>query len=253
VPSLRDLQQAFGHAIATGDVGAIGAEIVANGMEPAARLRIYRNNHRETGLACLRSTYPVVERLVGPDYFRQTAFEYLAAHPSRSGSLDDLGRHWPLFLERCFEGGQYAYLADVARLEWACQEASMARDHPSLDLEKLRRVPAERYAALIFLLHPAVRLVASPHPILRIWRANQPESDASERIDPDSPERVLLWRGEQRVELRLADAAEFEFVACVQRGESFADCVASAAAHGDFDPTQALQRLVAAQLIVDFV
>jgi len=252
MPSLRELQQAFGQAIAAGDFSTIAPHVLANGLDPAARLRIYRNNHRETGLAALRSTYPVIERLVGHEYFRQAAFDYLAAYPSRSGSLDFLGQDWPSFLARRFEGDRYSYLADVAQLEWCCHEVLMAGDHQPLDLERLRSIPADRYPGLIFLVHPAVRLVGSRYPVLRIWRANQPESDASERIDLDAPERVLLTRAGNRVELRLLDAAEFEFLACTQRGESFERCVASAARHGEFDAATVLQRLVAARLIVDF-
>jgi hypothetical protein len=251
MPSLREMQQAFGHALASGDFGTIAPHVVANGLDPAARLRLYRNNHRETSLASLRSTYPVIERLVGPEYFRQAAFDYLAEHPSRSGSLDFLGQEWPSFLASRFEGGQHSYLADVAQLEWACHEVLMAGDHAPLDLEKLRRIPEHRYPALVFSLHPALRLVKSRYPVLRIWRVNQPESDASERIDLDQPERVLLTRAGSRVELRLLDAPDFEFLAGVQRGESFECCVASASEQGEFDAATVLQRLVAAGLIVD--
>ena len=252
MPSLREIQQAFGRAIASGDNSAIAQHVVANGLEPSARLRIYRNNHRETSLGALRSTYPVIERLVGPAYFRQAALEYLAAFPSRSGSLDFLGQQWPAFLARRFDGGEYACLADVAQLEWSCQEVLMARDHPPLDLGKLREVPPERYPALVFMLHPAVRLLNSRYPILRIWRANQPESDASGRIELDAPERVLVTRAGGRVELRLLPEPEFALLAATQRGESFENCVDSASQHGEFDATQTLQRLVSAGLIVDF-
>jgi hypothetical protein len=250
--SLREMQLAFGHAIAAGDFSAIAPHVVANGLDPGARLRIYRNNHRETSLASLRATYPVIERLVGPEYFRQAAFEYLVAHPSRSGNLDLLGEQWPAFLTRRFEGGEYACLADVAKVEWACHEVLMAGDHAPLDLEKLRAIPADRYPALVFRLHPAVRLVESRFPVLRIWGANQPESDASERIDLDAGERVLLTRSANRVELRLLDAAEFEFLAGTQRGENFETCIAAASRHEGFDAGRTLQRLVAARLVVDF-
>lgn len=252
MPSLREVQQGFGEAIARGDFRAIAPHVVPNGLDPAARLRIYRNNHRETSVVALRSTYPVIERLVGAEYFRQAVFDYLAEHPSRSGCLDFLGQHWPSFLARRFEDTAYAYLADVARLEWACHEVLMASDHPPLDLEKLRAVPADRYPSLVFLLHPAVRLVESRYPVLRIWRANQPESDASEQIHLDEPERVLLTRAGDRVELRTPEAVEYELLAGMMRRESFERCVTSAARLGEIDASEALRRLVAARLVVDF-
>ncbi len=58
----------------------------------AERLDIYRNNLREGFVKALALGFPVIERLVGAEYFHQLAIELLRAHPSRSGNLHHGGQ-----------------------------------------------------------------------------------------------------------------------------------------------------------------
>jgi hypothetical protein len=250
--SLRDVQRAFARALTAADAREISGLVAHRGIEPAARLRIYRNNHRENSLAALRSTYPVIERLVGEDYFRQAACEFLAHHPSRSGNLDALGERFPQYLADCFAGGEYRYLPDVARLEWSCQEVLAAPEHAPLDLATLRSLPPDRHASLVFQLHPATRIVASRFPVLRIWQANQPHSDASDRIELGEPQRVLVSRAASALEFRLLNAPDSEFLAGAARAETFESCAEHAQALGDFDAAATLRRFVSAGVIVGF-
>lgn len=252
MPSLLELQEAFGSALLFEETAAIEPFVRANGLEPAARLRIYRNNARENFLATLQAAYPVLERLVGTEYFRQMGLQYMQRHPSPSGNLHHVGARLAGFLALRFEGTEYAYLAEVARLEWACQEVLVAADHEPLDLARLGAVPSESYARLVFRLHPAVRLVASRFPVMRIWSANQPGSDASERIDLASGgERTLVRRGSETVELRQLEAAEFAFLEGIARGEPLG-AIADNAALAGFDLGAALRRYVGVHALVDF-
>lgn len=253
MPSLHDLQRAFGTALLFGDGAAIEPYIFANGIAPAARLRIYRNNTREGFLTTLRATYPVLQRLVGEDYFRQMVLEYRERSPSPSGNLHHAGERLPEFLSRRYVETGYRYFADVARLEWAFQEVLVAADHPPLDVDSLQRVVPADFPGLVFTLHPAARLVSSGFPILTIWNANQPGADADQIIDLGSgAERVLLLRTDEDVELRRLDAAEFSFLTSIARGETLADAAEAASAGGAFDPGASLRRYVAARALVDF-
>src|SRR5512134_2086266 len=99
VPSLRDLQYAFAGAVTHGETDAIAPFVVANGLDPARRVAIYANNVRENGLATLEAAFPVLVRLAGRDWVRQTATGYLRRHPSPSGNLHYLGARLPEYLE----------------------------------------------------------------------------------------------------------------------------------------------------------
>ena len=109
--SLREMQGAF--AAALRDPSA------ACPVLPAGNLSIYRNNTAISFRSALESSFPVVRRRVGDDYFRQLSAQYRARFPSRSGDLHWIGRDFSAFLLEHLHGSEYAWLADLARLEWS--------------------------------------------------------------------------------------------------------------------------------------
>jgi hypothetical protein len=255
MPSLPELQMAFSAALLFGETADIEPYVVSNGVEPAARLRIYRNNTRENFLAALHASFPVLERLVGGDYFRQLAGDYMQRFPSPSGNLHHIGEQLAAYLEHRFAATEYAYLQDIARLEWACQEVLVAPEHPPLDPQRLAGIEPEGYGDLGFTLHPATRLVESAYPILRIWSANQPGGDADQIIDlRQGGERVLLRRTADSVELLALGTADFAFLSAIAAGESLARAAEAAAGDSisEFDLGRALRHFVGAGVIVDF-
>jgi hypothetical protein len=252
--SLRDLQSAFASAVRSGDGTGVAPFVVANGLAPERRVAIYANNVRENFLGTLEAGFPVLLRLAGRDWFRQTGSAYLRRHPSRSGDLHCVGERFAAFLESELADGPYAYFADVARLEWAYQEALVAAEPGALDLAALADVPPERHADLVLEASPAARLVGSMWPLLAIWRANQPEADPETRVRLDAgASRVLVIRREQHVELRELPAGEFAFLDAVMRGASVPEAAdAALAAESDFDLIAALPRLARLGVLTGF-
>jgi hypothetical protein len=149
---------------------------------------------------------------------------------------------------------EFAYLADVARLEWFCQEALLAADHAPLDLQKLGAVDPAAYDSLHFRLHPTLRLFESPYPILRIWEANIDDTTEPELIALDSGSDCLAVM-RQGLELRFhrLSRGEQAFLRALERGENFAAAIdIGGAGDAEFDASAALQRFAAAEVIVDF-
>jgi hypothetical protein len=178
--------------------------------ETAARLAIYRNNLHEGFIKALALEFPVIQRLVGDDYFRQLAREFLQAHPSRDGDLHPIGCEFPGYLLGRFLGTDYAYLPDVARLEWAYEMAAVAADAAAFDPHTLQYVAPESYAELRFQVHPACHLVSSVYPILEIWRTNMDPAADGERVDLASgPDHVATRRVKHSVELVRLPAADY--------------------------------------------
>ena len=97
MPTLRELELAFVRGMF--DATDVAAEnfVCANGMTPAARLAIYRNNIVHNYREALRDVYPVVERLVGEDFFRFAADHYIPCHPSCQGNLHGFGGEFAAF------------------------------------------------------------------------------------------------------------------------------------------------------------
>jgi hypothetical protein len=245
MPALRELQMDFVAALFD-ESNAAEAHVRADGMSTAARLDIYRNNLREGFIKALALGFPVIERLGGTGYFRQLALELLAAHPSRSGNLHHIGEAFAPFLARKLAGTQYAYFADVAALEWAYEEAQLAADAEALSSEAFAVVTPEDYERLTFKFHPACHFVQSRYPIVKIWRANQPETPGHEVIDLDSGgDNVLVLRTPECVEFHSLPAARFALFEALARGVPLGaalDC--AQAVEGDFDLGAALRHLM---------
>jgi hypothetical protein len=255
MPALHELQTGMMDALLRGP----GAEATLPHIDPSGgtarvRLSVYANNIRSNFVDALRSTYPAVHRLVGDDYFRQTAVTFHLEHPSPSGDLQQAGRQFGAHLAQLHDGDPYAYLADVARLEWLVQESLLAADHAPLSLEKMAGVAASAYDTLRFDLHPTLRLFESRYPALRIWQANVSDEADTRPIDLDSGgERLMVMRRGLQLGIERLSAGEHCMLEQLRCGIAFAPALeAAAACDGDFDAAAALQRFVAAQAIVDF-
>jgi hypothetical protein len=255
VTSLRELQVAFLDGTLHGYPARLSSLIAASELAREARVAIYANNAREGFLSALAATFPVIERLAGQDWFRQTGREYMRGHPSRSGNLHFVGERFAAFLDDALRGTQYAYFADIARLEWAYQEVLVAADHPSFEISALSSVNPDDYGSLVFRVHPALRLVESRYPVLAIWKANQPdaaETPPSISLDAGAS-RVLLIRREDHVELRELGAAEFALLAAFARGATLGDAFEQAVcADEGADLASLLGHVVNLQTLVDF-
>ncbi|HXW09289.1 MAG TPA: DNA-binding domain-containing protein [Steroidobacteraceae bacterium] len=176
-PRLLDAQRALAGALRELDAGTSLSDRFEGPARIAVadRLAVYRNNARQFFRAALALTYPVLQRRVGEDFFRQLATEYRGAHPSRSGDLHWVGAEFPAWLEIRLHETEYAWLADLARLEWACEEAAAAATEAPVTLQCLAAIPPESVDGVRLRLQPSLRLVASRWPVWSVWSANQVE------------------------------------------------------------------------------
>lgn len=213
--SLRNLQLRFAAALFEGSDAIVSPEIGDPAPTAGARLGIYRNNLREGFIKTLALEFPVIEQLVGEDFFRQTALEFLLQHPSRRGDLTYIGAPFAAWLRAHFGAGDYAWLPDVADLEWALQEVAIAPDCLVAPIE-ISEIPPHRFEDLTFEAHPATRLVESRFPIVRMWQSNQPGA-AAETIDLESGGNTVLVRRR---------AGELEFVHLLPSHFTFARMLA---------------------------
>jgi hypothetical protein len=249
---LHDLQWRFVAALfgETGD--GIAPWILPDGIDSAARVGIYRHNLQAGFSKTLALEFPVIERLVGRDYFGQLARAFLDRHPSRAGNLHHIGRPFPSFLRSRFRDTQYGYLGEVAELEWAYQEVLTAADRPPLSRARLADVSPADYRRLIFTLHPAARLVRTSYPVLRIWRSNQ-EGAAPAEVDLRSgADLILVRRTPECIELRALPPSQFALLCALSRGVPLGSSVEDALAlDADFDLGAALRRLVGLGVFTD--
>lgn len=248
-PALLDCQRRFLAALYADDAPGPTEAILPNGLEPAARLRIYRRSSTETHTAALRATYPAVLALVGEAFFDQTAARYRRALPSHSGNLQAFGHRFADFLESLPATSGLPYLGDVARLEWLRQQTALADDGKTLSPDALAGWSTEADGPLAILLHPSVRLLASRYPVLTIWRYAIQPSPKQLQLG-DEGENVVLWREDGEVAMAVPDAASFTCIeALVQKRVLDAANTAAQAVDAGFDLAMCMQSLLQRGLI----
>ncbi len=250
--ALHKLQQAFAADLWGDDLHHMQGLILDEQLPAARRFNVYRNNFRISLADGLAATYPVVERLVGREFFGFMADRYIRSHPSRSGNLHNHGLALADFLGRFQAASKLPYLPDVARLEWAYHEVFHAETPKSFEPKALEKVAAESYPKLRFDLGPACRLVRSVYPIFRIWQVNQEGYVGDKNIDLDvGPESVLVVRPQLEVELWRVDPAETALLNALESGNNLGEAVeASLKFSPDFDLQSALVRYLLSGVLI---
>ncbi len=255
MPSLRELQRGFSAATVFGDNASIaGLGIVAGDVGAAERIAIYRDNVLGNYRKVLAATYPVLHRLVGAAFFNAAVEAFVRAHPSLRGDVNHYGGELARFLPAYPPARELAYLPDVARLEWAIDQANIAADAAALDLAALATVPETTLGELRFKFHPSAQLIASPYPILHIWQVNQPAHTGDDRVDlGEGGDALLIVRGTNGVTVERLTPGAYAFLFALARNLQLADAVERAlAAEPSFDLATTLKGHVAAQTLVAF-
>lgn len=252
---LHDTQRCFARFVLNGFGQAQTiAGIKGNGLSAEQRLAIYRNNTQLGLIEALRDGYPVVNRLVGNDFFNHLAAGYVRIYPPKSGCLLSLGGQFADFIADFQAVRNLPYLADTARLEWLWHEAFHEADGAELAITKLADVTADLYGALVFVLQPSARLMASDYPVLRIWQWNQTDYQGDEPIDLNEGGcRLLVIRRGLMVEIIPLNDSECLFLTLLGAGLSLSEAIEQVfISDVEFDVAASLQYWFAAGLFADF-
>lgn len=234
-------------ALQDGFRAALWADALPDGLtapdptEVAQRFKVYRNNVFHSLSRALAARFPVVERLVGGEFFAALARAYLAADPPQGPVLLHWGESFALFLDGFPPVAHLSFLPDVARLEYLRGRAGHAADAAPVAPAALG---VDDLEALHLALHPSVHLFASPHPAVQIWQGQQP--GAPKMALKAGPDHALIAR---RPDFALVveplDAASFAVMTALKGGAP----LGAAARHGA--PTAALTLLLTHGLITD--
>lgn len=208
-----------------------------------ARIAAYRNNHVGNRVEALKGAYPILQQLLGEEFFQALAQRFVCDHLSESGNLHDYGSGLADFLQTFPPVADYPYLSDVACLEWQLHRAYYAPDRTGLSPVALAACPPQQIAQLRFVLHPSVALLDSPWPLTAIWAAHQPGLDEVPEVDlGQGGGAVRVWREGLQLHVESITAAEAAFMQAVMQHQPFAEAL-NAALHCDagFEPGPLLQ------------
>ena len=215
--------------------------------DPAGkRFDVYRNNVIVGLIDALADGFPVVNRLVGDAFFRAMARDHARRHPPRSPLMFRYGDRFPEFIAGYGPAAKLPYLADVARLEWAVQEALHAGDAEPCAPDRLAEVPDAMLDKVVLELLPSTRVLASPYPVLSIWRANT----GPDTVEiPPRAESVVVARPALETELRPLPPGGAEFLNAIVSGKTLGGAAALASEVAGFDLAGMIGVMLGARLI----
>lgn len=167
----------------------------AKGKKANKRYNVYRNNVIVGLTESLMAAYPVVNELVGEEFFRAMTPVYVRHTPPICAMLAEYGKDYPDFLQDFEPVQDVPYLPDIARLEQAWLQSYHSADATPMEPVALQTVPQERLGDVVFKFHPACRLVKSDYPIHSIWAAHKTDDPGTHMADiMVKPENVLITR-----------------------------------------------------------
>ena len=216
---------------------------------PARRFAIYRNNVMVGLGKALKSRFPVVEKIVGEEFFTAMTRVFVTEQPPRSPLLATYGDGFPQFLAAFEPARELCYLADVARLEAARTRSHHAADVTPVDAEQFAALDSKTVGEIRIEMHPSTEIVRSLYPIVTIWAMNSGERELAPIADWRG-EDALVCRPHLDVEVRALPPGGAEFLLALAAGSPLGEAAEAALADDpDFDLTGNLAGLIGSGLV----
>ena len=250
---LEQLQKEFSQLILSSESNAAPTFFATEVQLTNQRLAIYRGNLQSIWISTLRNSFPVLQQLVGEDFFAYLALQYGRQFPSQSGDLNQFGSQFAYFLAHEPSVASYAYFPAVAALEWQMHCAYYAQNIMPISLAEFLSVAADAAQQCRLFWHPAAQLFQADYAAAQVVLAHQIQPIVAIDVPLDTPCQALLSRASWRVELSLLDSANFLALQALERGQTLGDALALALAHdAQFDIPLKLQSWFASGIFVGF-
>ncbi|MDD9807251.1 MAG: DUF692 family protein [Gammaproteobacteria bacterium] len=196
-PQITTLQNRFLRAL-NDDGGALRPHVRAAPHLPfGTQISIHRSNANNARIHALEESHPVCVKILGERYFRQVAKAFIRAHPSRHPDLNRYGKELSPFISELAqtrpELQDFAYLPDLAQLEYLHHRCYYRRNDVRADRARLERADAAGRAPRVFLNH-TVALMSSVFPVAEIWRAHRRDNPPAVFEQPPQPVRICIYR-----------------------------------------------------------
>lgn len=196
-PAITTLQNRFLRAL-NDDSGALRPHVRRAPRLPfSTQIAIHRTNANNARIRALEESHPVCMKILGERYFRQVAKAFIRAHPSRHPDLNRYGEELSAFIAELAqtraELQDFAYLPDLAQLEYLHHRCYYRKDDVRADRARLERAGAAGRAPRVFLNH-TVALMTSAFPVAEIWRAHRRDNPQTVFEQPPRPVRICIYR-----------------------------------------------------------
>ena len=215
-------QAAFINAVMDPETATPAQIVDPDGKPSKKRFDVYRNNVISSLLEAMSQAFPIVEKLVGSDFFRQMSRIYIRNNPPSSPLMMFYGENFPEFIEGFEPASSVPYLPDIARLEFARRKSYFAADAIVPPQGALAGIDPDKLGDLVLILHPALYLLSSRFPVFDIWKRNH---DDEQHAISQAGQDVLIIRPRMEVHVQPAPLGTEFFVHQIKKGEALASSV----------------------------
>ena len=206
------------------------------------RLEIYNRQYWFRVLGALAEDFLALRAVIGNQRFETLSIAYLAAHPSRSFTLRNLGSSLPEWLAAHpeYAGRRHRLALDVARIEWAFVEAFDSADRDPLTIEQVATLDGDSRLAL----QPHLQLMQLHFPVddlvLKLHKQQKRQTSEAGVDREEAPEAGVelphlrpraTWLAAHRIELsvyyRRLEREEFQMLAAIRQGLALGQAIAA--------------------------
>lgn len=214
---LHQLQACFIEAITyPSEAQTLSKTIIpSDTLSAMGRIKIYQDSINAAKLNNLSSTYPVCQKLVGDHFFWGCARLYIKQSKHSDPNFNLFGGDFAEFLSGFKPVEQVPYLPDVARLEWAYQQATNAPTYTPC--HKNAFINLNEAENMLLQLPPNSTLLDSPYPILKIWEVNQEEAPKTEIHLDQGGVKCLVWQKGYDINIDVLSGGQYQFLSCLQQ------------------------------------
>lgn len=244
--NLRDFG-VFASGLTNPAIPAPDGVVGRDGNPSERRFGVYRNNVMSSLIDALSANFPALHDLVGRDYFRALAAEFVRQSPPEQPVLSEFGGKFPAFIAGFPPLADYPYLKDVAAMEWVWLRVYHGADAAPMAADALSKIDAERLGEVVFTAIPSSQIVYSRFPLSQIWQKSR--GDVVTGVTPEADQAILICRPEMDVTLSGLAQDVASFAELLFFGKSLGEAAEKVAeTYQDFDLSQALGCLLSARV-----
>ncbi len=214
------------------------------------RLNVYAHAYYARLIDCLGEVFPMLKRALGEEVFNSFASDYLQEYPSRSYTLNEMGRHFAQFFQETRpDRDEHAsadndlpvnwpdLLIDLANLEWTINEVFDGpgiEGQPTLTHNDLAAVAPRDWPNIRLQPIVCLRLLATRYPVNDYYTALR-QADENDDIDKPAPAPswVAIARRDYVVRRFSLSRPQYALLTALQDGATVGQAIEHAAEHAD--------------------